>query len=136
MYRNIGRRQSSWEGDGPRKIGWPPVIVANEKTSDTADRMPDGERRCGGCESRHNWNTSPVQRPYARADAPQQPPEPAQPAAAEQQRQKRRLVAKFNRPDELGANESTDDADQCGVHAACRQTAAQELAVEDPQSGE
>src|SRR5687767_7359384 len=38
MYRNIGRRQSSWEGDTPGKIGRASVIVAHEKTSDAADR--------------------------------------------------------------------------------------------------
>src|SRR5687768_7316786 len=135
MYRNVSRRQPSWKGDAPRKIGRTSIIIANQKTSDSANRMADGERRCRRRERRHNRDASPVQGPCARAHPADEPPEPAQPAAAQQERQKRSLVAKFNRPNDLGANEPSDDADQCSVHTVGRQTTAQQLAVKDPESG-
>ena len=77
-----------------------------------------------------------MQRPQAGADPTQKSAKPAQPAAAQQEREKRRVVPEFDGPDDLCAGEPAEHTDEGGIDAARRQAAAHELAMKDPQSGQ
>ena len=44
MNGNVGRRQTLWKRDCPRKTAWTAVIVTDQKAPNAADRMSD--RKC------------------------------------------------------------------------------------------
>ena len=69
-------------------------------------------------------------------DAAKKPAKPAETTATEQQIRDRILSGEFNRPQQLGADESADDADDGRVGRRFRQPAPGELPTEDPDANE
>ena len=69
-----------------------------------------------------------------RADAAEKPSEPAESAAAQEQRQKRSVVSKLDGPDDLGADQPAENTGQRRVDAGCRQTAESQFSRENPKS--
>ena len=53
MHWNGGRRQTLREGDRPRQIRRAAVVIADEKATDSADGVPDGQGGRRGSEHRH-----------------------------------------------------------------------------------
>ena len=94
VHRHGGGRPPLRKGHRPGQIAGPTVVVANHETSEAADRMTDGER--GSCrrERRHERHSPAVQHPQSGADTANQPAEPAQTAAAEEQIGNRLLSCK------------------------------------------
>ncbi len=133
MNRNGCRRQSFRKRDAPRKIRRPAIVVADQETTDTANRVPDAKRRSGGRERGHEGMRRRLSDHNPAPTPPEKPSEPAQSAAAQQQRKKWRLVSKFDRPNDLCAGQPAEHADERSIDAAGGQAAASELAVEYPQ---
>src|SRR4029453_14511346 len=136
MYPHVGRRQPPRKGNCPRQVARPSVIVSDEKTSNAAYRVSDRKRGCGRRQGGYEWKPLPLHDHHGGADATDKSPEPAHASSTEEQIAKRLLPCVFRDPEQLRAQESSKHAGHRGVARRCGETAARQLAAEDPQTNE
>src|SRR5581483_7882338 len=98
MYWNGGRRQSLRERNCPRQVGGSSVIVADQKATDSADGVPDGQ---GGCRRREHGHLGPPLPPHdgePGEHATRKAAEPAHSASTQEKVEKPLLTEVFHDP--------------------------------------
>ena len=134
MHGNSGWRQALRERDGPWQVAWSTVVVAYEKASNAANRMPNRQPGSGRSKHGDDRQAATTHQPQSRGDAAREASEPAHATARQDQTTKRFFSQMFEYPQGLRPDQATDDASHAGVHRVARQTGAFQLPAEQPES--
>src|SRR6185503_1307190 len=119
QLRRMNMQRRRWqplrECHAPGKISRPTVVVANEETADSPDQVSECQRRRRGSEGRYYRPSAQDDVGESGTDAAKKSSVPTQAPARQQQIHRRRLGCVLDGPQQLGASEAADHADNPGV---------------------
>ena len=142
-FVNLGRvhghvcwRQAFREGDAPRQVRRPAVVITNQQAADASDGVTGRKGRRCGREYPDDGQLPPPHVGQACGKAAGESAEPAHAPSVEQEVQQRLFANMFERPQKLRARESAEDADEGRVNALWRQVRSSQLSSQHPQAHE